>query len=398
MGPLVPFLISEEFSLVIAFFIGIAFGFILEQAGFSSTKKLVGLFYGYDFTVLRVFFTAGVTAMAGVLIMGHYGLLDLDVIYVNPAFIKSAIIGGVIMGAGFIIGGFCPGTSVCALAIGKLDALAFVFGAVLGVWGFIESFPLLEGMYNAGNLGQVRISEFLGLSDITFGFLLALMAVGAFIATWYIENRVNNRKPDIEVPLRNKYALSVAALFIVLAVVAFLPGRNEIINRRIAEARRQQTCVFKEIPADKLAYEIVNSYYKLNVIDVRSPEEFEAFHLPMAINIPIEKMMDRQYEPLFRQRLRTNVFYADNDTLVRMACLKAKYIGKSENMILKESAREFREMFYLAEAPAEGASKSQIESFHFRQTTAQQMDNLVNSLKNIGAPVKKEVVTIKGGC
>jgi hypothetical protein len=112
MGPLVPYIISEEFSLVIAFFIGIAFGFILEQAGFSSTKKLVGLFYGYDFTVLRVFFTAGITAMAGVLLMGHYGLLDLDVIYVNPTFLKSALLGGLIMGAGFIIGGFCPGTSV----------------------------------------------------------------------------------------------------------------------------------------------------------------------------------------------------------------------------------------------------------------------------------------------
>ena len=112
MGPLVPFIISEEFSLVLALLIGIAFGFILEQAGFSSTKKLVGLFYGYDFTVLRVFFTAGITAMAGVLLLGHYGLLDLEIIYVNPTFVKSALLGGGIMGAGFIIGGFCPGTSV----------------------------------------------------------------------------------------------------------------------------------------------------------------------------------------------------------------------------------------------------------------------------------------------
>jgi hypothetical protein len=150
------------------------------------------------------------------------------------------------------------------------------------------------------------------------------MAVGAFVATWYIENKVNNRKPEISSSLRNKYALSAAALFIVLAVVAFLPGKKDIINNRIAEAKRQQTCVFKEIPADKLAYEIVNNYYELNIIDVRTPEEFEAFHLPMAINIPFEQMMERQYEPLFRQRLKSNVFYADNDTLVRMACLEGK--------------------------------------------------------------------------
>ena len=398
MGPLVPFIISEEFSLVIAFFLGIAFGFILEQAGFSSTKKLVGLFYGYDFTVLRVFFTAGITAMAGVLLMGHYGLLDLDVIYVNPLFLKSALLGGVIMGVGFIIGGFCPGTSVCALAIGKLDALAFVFGAILGVWAFIESFPLVENLYNAGNMGMVRISDFLGMSNVAFGFLLSLIAVGAFVATWFIENKVNGRDSKIEPVKRNQYALAAAALFVVLAVVAFLPGEKDIINMRIAEAKRQQTCVFKEIPADKLADEIVNHYYSLNIIDVRSPEEFEKFHLPMAINIPFENMMERQYEPLFRQKIKTNVFYADGDTLVRMACLKAKYIGNSDNLIMRESAREFQEMFYLAEAPPPDAPKNELRAYTFRSVAARKMDNLVDALKNIGAPVKREVVQVKGGC
>jgi hypothetical protein len=398
MGPLVPFIISEEFSLVIAFFLGIAFGFILEQAGFSSTKKLVGLFYGYDFTVLRVFFTAGITAMAGVLLMGHYGMLDLNIIYVNPTFLKSALLGGVIMGAGFIIGGFCPGTSVCALAIGKLDALAFVFGSILGVWGFIETFPLVENLYNANSMGMVRISDYLGMSNITFGFLLSLMAVGAFVATWFIENKVNNRNSKIEPVKRNRYVWAAASLFVVLAVVAFLPGKQDIINMRIAEAKRQQTCVFKEIPADKLADEIVNNYYALNIIDVRSPEEFEKFHLPMAINIPFENMTERQYEPLFRQRLKTNIFYADGDTLVRMACLKAKYIGKSENMIMKESAYEFQEMFYNAEAPLTDAPKHELQVFNYRSDTARKMDNLVEALKNIGAPVKREVVQVKGGC
>jgi hypothetical protein len=398
MGPLLHSVISEEFSLILAFFLGIAFGFILEQAGFSSTRKLVGLFYGYDFTVLRVFFTAGITAMAGLLLMGHYGLIELDLIYVNPAFMKSAVVGGLIMGAGFIIGGFCPGTSVCAMAIGKIDALLFIVGAILGVWIFIEFFPALENMYYAADLGQIKISSYLGLSDVSFGFLLALMAIAAFVATWFIENKVNNRRNSTDsVPVK-KYAPAAASVFIVLAVVAFLPGREDIINMRIAEAKRQQTCVFREIPADKLANEIVNNYYALNIIDVRTPEEFEAFHLPMAINIPFEQMMERQYEPLFRQRLKTNIFYADNDTLVRMACLKAKYIGRSENMILKESAHEFRQLFYLAEAPPAGASKKELQVYHFRTVAARQMDNLVNSLKNIGAPVKREAVTVKGGC
>ncbi len=398
MGPLVPYIISEEFSLVLAFFIGIGFGFVLEQAGFSSTKKLVGLFYGYDFTVLRVFFTAGVTAMAGVLLLGHYGLLDLKVIYVNPTFVKAALVGGIIMGAGFIIGGFCPGTSVCALAIGKLDALAFAGGIVLGVFAFTEGFPLIEKLYTANNLGQVRISEYLGMSDILFGFLLAAVAIAAFVATWYVENRVNRRENVLHPLLRNRYAVAVAALFLLLAVVAFLPGRDDIINLRIAEAKRQQTCVFKEIPADKLANEIINNYYGYNIIDVRPAEEYEKFHIPMAINIPLDRMMERQNEALFRQKLRTNVFYADNDTVVRMACLKAKFVGKSENLILRESAAEFRALFFEPEVPATGSAKQTVDQYNFRTQAARKMEEMVATLKSREAPVKREVVSVRGGC
>jgi len=398
MGPLVPYIISEEFGLVIALAIGVAFGFVLEQAGFSTTKKLVGLFYGYDFTVLRVFFTAGVTAMAGVLLLGHFGLLDTSVIYVNPAFINSALIGGAIMGVGFIIGGFCPGTSVCAMAIGKLDALAFVGGSILGVFAFIEGFPLLEKMYHANNLGQIKISEYFGMSDILFGFLLAAVAVAAFIATWYIENRVNKRKNVLEPGMKNKYALAIATLFVVLGIVAFLPGKEDIINMQIAKAKRQQSCVFKEIPADKLADDIVNNFYALNVIDVRPAEAYEEWHLPMAINIPFDQMLERQNKAIFNQKLRTNILYADDDTLVRMACLKAKFAGDSENMILSESAEEFRKLFFEPEIPEAGSGKQLLNIYNYRTNAARKMLEMEAAMKSRSAPVKREVVTVRGGC
>jgi len=120
MGPLAPQIIGNELNLIVAFLIGIGFGFVLEQAGFSTSKKLVGLFYGYDFTVLKVFMTGGLTAMTGVIILTHFGFLDIDLVYINPLYLWSAIVGGLIMGLGFVIGGFCPGTSICAVAIGKL--------------------------------------------------------------------------------------------------------------------------------------------------------------------------------------------------------------------------------------------------------------------------------------
>jgi hypothetical protein len=152
MGPLVPSIISSEFDLIIALILGFGFGFILEQAGFSNARKLTGLFYGNDFVVLKVFFTAGVTAMICVLAAGHFGLLDISMIYINPTFLHSAIIGGGIMGAGFIIGGFCPGTSLCASAIGKIDGIIFVLGSFIGIYLFMEIYPLIKDVYLAGDI------------------------------------------------------------------------------------------------------------------------------------------------------------------------------------------------------------------------------------------------------
>jgi hypothetical protein len=71
MGPLVVYeIISENVNLFLAFIIGIGFGFVLESNGFSSSRRLAGMFYGYDTTVLKVFFTAAIVGSVGLLFLG----------------------------------------------------------------------------------------------------------------------------------------------------------------------------------------------------------------------------------------------------------------------------------------------------------------------------------------
>ncbi|MBK6346818.1 MAG: YeeE/YedE family protein [Bacteroidales bacterium] len=182
MGPLVVNeIISENTNLLLAFFVGIAFGFVLEQGGFSSSRKLAGVFYGYDTVVLKVFFTGAVTAMSGLLFMSLFGWIDLSLVYVNETFLWSAIIGGVVMGAGFIMGGYCPGTSFCGAAIGKIDAMIFIIGLFIGVLIFGEGYPLWEDLYKAGFMGSPRISEFFGVSE---GIIALLVIIAAVLMFW----------------------------------------------------------------------------------------------------------------------------------------------------------------------------------------------------------------------
>ncbi|MFA9391476.1 MAG: YeeE/YedE thiosulfate transporter family protein [Prolixibacteraceae bacterium] len=186
MGPLIVYNhISPFTNLLIAFIIGIGFGFALESSGFSSSRKLAGMFYGYDTTVLKVFFTAAIVGMLGLLFLSLFGWIDLSLIYINPTFMNSAIIGGAIMGAGFIIGGFCPGTAFCAVSIGKLDALAFIGGLVIGVLIFTEGYPLWESTYKANNMGTPTMHEILNIPRGLFALGLIIVAFGMFwIGEW----------------------------------------------------------------------------------------------------------------------------------------------------------------------------------------------------------------------
>lgn len=185
MGPLSSYFVFPEWlNMLTAFLIGTGFGFALEQAGFSSSRKLAGMFYGYDTTVIKVFFTAAIVALVGSQIMSYLGLLNLNQVYVNEFYVTAAIVGGVIMGAGFIMGGFCPGTGLCAMSIGKIDAIVFFAGGLAGAFLFAETYPYIQKMANANFKGPVKINESLGLSP---GFFTFLMIVAAVVMFWIAE-------------------------------------------------------------------------------------------------------------------------------------------------------------------------------------------------------------------
>lgn len=191
MGPLIPNgEIPIEWDSIIAILIGIAFGYVLEASGFSSSRKLAGVFYGYDFAVLKVFFTAAVVAVIGVYYMDYLGYLDVEQLYVHPFYLWGAIIGGVIMGAGFVAGGFCPGTSLCAVAIGKIDAFVYVGGIMLGVFVFSELYPLFEPIYEGYFYGNVTLEDSLGINPYWFVFIFSIIAIVAFVVSDMVRKRV----------------------------------------------------------------------------------------------------------------------------------------------------------------------------------------------------------------
>jgi uncharacterized membrane protein YedE/YeeE len=186
-----PFLASDAGAagLGVALAVGIAFGWGLERAGLGSARKLAGQFYGTDFTVLKVLFSAIVTAMLGVFWLTQLGVLDPARVYVPETWLLPQAVGGALFGVGMVAGGLCPGTSCVAAAAGRRDGLAVIGGMLAGVLLFAAAFPLLERLYEATPAGTLTFPDLLRVPSGTVVAAVVAMALGAFAGVEAFERR-----------------------------------------------------------------------------------------------------------------------------------------------------------------------------------------------------------------
>ena len=174
--------------------IGFAFGFILESSGFGDSRLLAAQFYFRELQVLKVMFTAIVVAMILIFWSTALGLLDYDEIWVNPTYLWPGIVGGLIMGAGFILGGYCPGTSLVSVATLKLDGVFFFLGHVTGIIIFGETVGFITSFWNSGYLGFFTLPELLHVETGVVVFLVTCMAVVMFTGFEWLRSKIYGKK------------------------------------------------------------------------------------------------------------------------------------------------------------------------------------------------------------
>ena len=162
---------------------GVLFGWVLESAGFGSPCKLTGQFRLNDWSVLKVMFTAIVVAAAGLVALQALGWMDADAVFVPSALLAAAAIGGALIGVGFAVGGYCPGTSVVGLFSGRLDAGVFLLGLLAGTWVFAGLYgPTIQAVMDAAEvMSGDTFSEAFGVPT-----WLVLLAMAAALAAVFV--------------------------------------------------------------------------------------------------------------------------------------------------------------------------------------------------------------------
>ncbi|MBI1204076.1 MAG: YeeE/YedE family protein [Rhodopseudomonas sp.] len=167
---------------------GMLFGYVLENAGFGSPRKLTAQFRFSDWSVFKVMFTAIVVAAIGLYVATAFGWMKAGSIFIPTTYFWATLTGGALVGAGMAIGGYCPGTSSVAVAAGRLDGLFFIVGMVLGTALFAGVFDRIEGFYSAaaGPVSQT-LPELFGIPEWLVLVALVVLAVLGFVAGTMLE-------------------------------------------------------------------------------------------------------------------------------------------------------------------------------------------------------------------
>jgi hypothetical protein len=204
---------------------------------------------------------------------------------VNPTYLWPGVVGGLVMGVGFVVGGFCPGTSLVAAATLKLDGILFVLGALFGVWTFGETVASYEGFWLSSHMGRFTLPEWLGLTPGTTVLLVVAMAVGASWVAEIVERRLASAPPLATAPLtaRRRRVRALGAGALVLAA-----GFGALRGEPSAEERwARQPARVHQLAAERANFadpaEIValrkDTNVKVEVLDLRSEHEFNLFHV-----------------------------------------------------------------------------------------------------------------------
>lgn len=288
-------------AFFLALLIGVGFGFALERAGFSSSRRLCGVFYFTDMAVVKVMFSALITAMLGLSYLVAFDWIRLDQIYLMPTVYGAQIVGGLLFGIGFVMGGWCPGTAAAGVAAGRIDALVFLAGTIGGSILFSELFPSIGALSTAGDRGVQLVYDTLGIPRNAFVLAFTFVAVVAFWLAELAEKMRTGRSKYLGTPFLKAFSLALMAVasgLFVLSPPAMETPENNLSGAAAVSAMDETTLMANveqardHIEPEELAARLVAGDPDLVLVDVRPQVEFAAFHIRGAINLPLSGLAE----------------------------------------------------------------------------------------------------------
>jgi len=344
-------MLNSAAAMAAAVIIGFFFGLCLEKAGFGSSRRLSGIFYFRDMTVLKVMFSAVITAAIGFSLLMGFKLISTENVYILNTFYFAQITGGVMLGIGFVTGGWCPGTSAVGFSSGSIDALFFIIGAIGGSVLYNELYPFISGLKSIGSCGTHFAYDDLGMSRALFVTTFTFIGICCFWGVEYLEKKRFNKGQYFNSPFLKAYSVLLLAGASTLFIFS---SPAQTLNKRLAQAQEAKD----HISVTELAGRLINGDKNLLLIDVRSTEEFKNFHIKGALNCPLDQLSSLKTAA---KSYKTVVLYSNGAAHAVQGQMLLERKGVKNILVLNGGLNEFIEQCLkpvsLRKAPVQDEAK-----------------------------------------
>lgn len=337
-------------TIAVFFFLGAAFGIVLELAGFGDARKLSAQFYFKDMTVFKTMFTGIVTAAILIFLSASFGFLDYSKLFVNQTFLWPGIIGGLVMGVGFVVGGYCPGTSIVSAASFKLDGVLFVIGATIGAGLFGETVSSFSDFWNSSYTERLLLSDVFGWSLGQTVFIVTALALVLFYFVERVE--ASYRTPDAPISWKptSKRGVAAAAVALGLSGLVWANGQPSP-EKKWDHMGSEYQSLLDQRDVFIHPFEWVRSWndssIKLVTLDLRPAAEFQKFHLDGARNLTFDQLTDERlvYELNQLPPQGLVIVVADDEGDAVRAWKRLKVQGVSNLYLLENGLRDWEKTF-----------------------------------------------------
>jgi uncharacterized protein len=171
-------------ELWLGLFTGVFFGALLQQGRVLRYEKQVGAMLFRDMTILKFMLSAIIVGMIGINLLVSLGVVALKI---KATSIGANLIGGLLFGTGWAVMGYCPGTSVGAVAEGRWHAVFAILGMLVGAAIYARSHSAMAAsVLTWGDLGKITLPGILG---VTPWIVIPVLAVGYLLLFRLFEHK-----------------------------------------------------------------------------------------------------------------------------------------------------------------------------------------------------------------
>ncbi len=130
-------------QIFLAIFLGTLFGFVLHRIAAADPQVIIDMLRLKNLRLMKTILFAIGFASCAVFIGTATGIVDVGHLSVKTSY-AGVVVGGGLLGLGWAVSGFCPGTGVVAAGSGRRDALYFLGGGLVGAYLYMLAYPLFK--------------------------------------------------------------------------------------------------------------------------------------------------------------------------------------------------------------------------------------------------------------